>query len=345
VPGLHRNLLLVAAVCLGLLPRQTAGQGLPWLTGPALQRQLAEPVGVNWSAVPLRDAATTLSTKHRVALLIDRRVDPDQRLDLTLNDVPLEQTLTALAHRGRAGITRLPALVYLGPPETALRLRAAVELVRQQVRGLGESRGKLLLESRPLRWPDLASPRDVLTELAHGAGLTVSGMEQIPHDLWAAADLPALPLYERLLLVSVQYDLVPLADAAGHAVVLTPLPDRLPAVPEEAAATAAPGKSPRSTAKTRPAAGKTTSGKAEKRFTLKQTKGPVGPLLEQLGQRLGVEMRIDADALRRAGVALDQTVTVSVTDATLDELLHAVVDPAGMTFRREGTTIYIEPRP
>jgi len=44
-------------------------------------------------------------------------------------------------------------------------------------------------------------------------------------------------------------------------------------------------------------------------------------------------------------VALDQTVTVSVTDATLDELLHAVVDPAGMTFRREGTTIYIEPRP
>lgn len=53
-----------------------SGPATPWLTGPALARQLAEPVAVvQWSGTRLRQVVQGISANSRVAILLDRRVD------------------------------------------------------------------------------------------------------------------------------------------------------------------------------------------------------------------------------------------------------------------------------
>jgi hypothetical protein len=59
---------------------------------------------------------------------------------------------------------------------------------------------------------------------------------------------------------------------------------------------------------------------------------------------LQVELRIDEESLRRAGITLDQVVSVSVTDATAEELLEKLLAPAGCTLRRDGRTWVVGPK-
>ena len=79
----------------------------------------------------------------------------------------------------------------------------------------------------------------------------------------------------------------------------------------------------------------------KKRFTVREAKGPVGALINQLAGQLKLEVRVDRKALEQAGISLDQRVTFSVADATVDELLQAVLKPAGLTFRRDGRILEI----
>ena len=64
----------------GLLAASTWAEGPFWATGRALQEQLAAPVSVIWEGNPLRPAMMNLSRTQHVAILIDRRVDPGQKL-------------------------------------------------------------------------------------------------------------------------------------------------------------------------------------------------------------------------------------------------------------------------
>ena len=74
-------------------------------------------------------------------------------------------------------------------------------------------------------------------------------------------------------------------------------------------------------------------------------KGQLGRVLDQLAARLELELRIDREALQQAGISLDAPVSFSVKNATIDELLEAVLAPAGCTFRREGKVVEIRPAP
>ena len=70
---------------------------------------------------------------------------------------------------------------------------------------------------------------------------------------------------------------------------------------------------------------------------------PLGPVLDELKQRLGLELHIDDAALERAEISLDRLVTFSVEQATLDELFAAALKPAGLTFRRREKSFDIFP--
>jgi hypothetical protein len=82
---------------------------------------------------------------------------------------------------------------------------------------------------------------------------------------------------------------------------------------------------------------------AFKRFTLTVAGQPIGPLLEQLVPQLNLELKIDAQALRQAGVSLEQRVSFSVKNATVDELLQAALKNTGLKFVRRENIVQIEP--
>jgi hypothetical protein len=373
---------MTAAACLVLLlalpTASAAGAGVSWRTGPALDAELQSPIDLSLSEAPLRKALCDLSLRWRVAIYIDRRIDPGRLLKVDVRDLPLEDALRQIAQTHRLGLTFLGPVAYFGPPQAAARMRTVVELRREELRRLPGRAAKKFLRAEPIRWGDFATPRDLLTQMAAENELTIVGLEQIPHDLWAAADLPPLTLVERLTLVLGQFDYTFSAEHAGQRVRLLPLGDNVallrsyasPGDPQQTAkrwAARVPGakiqvqeswilvrglleEQEQIAALAHPAAAKPAAARGartarpraeEKRFTVPKSRGRLEFLLQEYAKRLGVELRIDREALQRAGVSLDQVVSFSVTEATVDELFQAIAAAAHCTCRRVGEAIEI----
>lgn len=356
--------------------------GGAWLTGEAFRARLDAVIPkVFWSGVPLRTVIRSLSSSQRIAILMDRRVDPEQPVDLTLDEVTVQTLLERITQPRELGWTPLGPVIYLGPAETAAILRTLSALRHDDVAKLPASAAAVFRRSEPLVWEDFATPRDVLGQLAQSVGIQIKGLDRVPHDLWAAADLPALPWVDRVTLVAAQFDLTFRIGAEGRLIELTPLPERVAVVrrypggrdPQRLAqqwAELVPDSqvkvvggdvwvrgliedherlAPVSGSKARVppkrwAASRATAGKRpEVRFTVQSAKGPLDRLVGELGQKLGMEVKIDREALARAGISPQQTVAFSVKDATVEELFEAVLSPAGCTFRREGNVIVVLP--
>jgi hypothetical protein len=307
-----------------------------WATGAAFQRQLAEPGTILWADNPLRPAIEGLSRARKVAVLIDRRVDPGQKLNISLKDMPLESALQAIARSRGLDVACLGSVVYLGPPSAAERLGVIAASLEQSLRRLPLATQRTYYRAKRLGWEDLATPRELLTDLAREGGLEIVGLEHVPHDLWAAADLPAMPLTGRLALIVVQFDLALKVTDRGRRIELVPLSETIRR--SDVAGS-------RSTPK--PA----TTAKAEPPATLEQTRidrisvtnKPLGPVLKQLANRLGFELRIDEKAIAVVGISLDQLVSVHLENATVDELLRQLLKPTRLTFHRRGRIVEIVP--
>jgi len=367
-------LALAAATLLGASAAGSFG-ATDWLTAARLQKQLSQPVGISWSGNPLRQALGSLSRTQHVAVLIDRRVDPGQKLDLQLGDLPLAAALHEIARSRQLDVSFLGPVAYFGPPRATSRLRTIAALRSEEILGLPAALQRKLLLPKRIAWDDFATPRDLLTQLAEQNELRIQGADRVPHDLWAAADLPPLSLVDRLTLILIQFDLTFQVDADGKTVTLIPVPDEValtrgyPGGPEPKATAekfallvpearievagqqvrvtglleaheriAAGGESPKSQTP-KP----TDQGFAQKRFTLRVQEKPAAAVLQGLAKELKLDLRIDRQALQEAGISLESPVSLSVKDATIDELLREVLKSTGSTFRRRGNVVEVFP--
>jgi hypothetical protein len=342
---LSRLRWIAAAIIAGALARGSAvdaADRVNWLTGAALQQQLAEPVDILWADNPLHQAMVRLSRACRVAILIDRRVDPGQKLDVSLRGVPLESALQTIARGRGLGVSRLGAVVYLGPLPAAERLPAVAAGFDKQVRLLPPAVQRRYHQLKALAWEDLATPRELLSQLGRQGGLEIANLEQAPHDLWAAADLPPLSLVDRLTLVAIQFDLTFHVTANGSRLELVPAPGGsygpskdLQPTPQRDRGLAGP-RVPASGRTVKPAGG-------QDRFQIDVREKPLGPVLRQLADRLDLDLRIDQQAIRTAGISLDQRVSVHLQNATVDEILGGLLRDTGLSFHRRQRVIEIVP--
>jgi hypothetical protein len=170
------------------------------LTGPALQRRLQDTIGISWSEMPLRRGVYDLCGRKQVAVLLDRRVDPGRKVSLSVGDAPLEDVLHEIAKSQELGLTFLGPVAYFGPPGVVVRLRSLAEMRREEIRRLPLAVAGTFLRLKSMQWNDLATPRELLGQLAEEAQVSVSGLERVPHDLWAGAALPPLAWIDRLTL-------------------------------------------------------------------------------------------------------------------------------------------------
>jgi hypothetical protein len=236
------------------------------------------------------------------------------------------------------GLGRLGPVLYLAPPPAAQRLRPLAAALDRAVRQLPAASQRKFLRIQPLAWEDLATPRELLGELARQNGLEIDGLERVPHDLWAAADLPPLSLVERLTLIAAQFDLGFTIAAGGGRLELGPMPDDLPALPADRRPLSAGHATSKSSA-AQPAP----SLERVRIQRLSVRAKPLGPVLRQLAERLGLELKIDEQAIGRAGISLDQRVSVLVENATVDQLLHELLKSTGLKFQRRQNVVEITP--
>ena len=351
------------------------------LTGTALKRQLAQPVHVTWSGMPLRQGLRNLCHAQQVGVLIDRRVDPGQKLELQLDGVPLKAALSEIAGSRRLGVCFFGPLVYFGPAAASSQLRTLAVMCREQVDRLPPTLGRKFLSARPMAWNDFATPRELLGRLARESGfqLRLLGLDRVPHDLWAAAELPSLSLIDRLTLVAIQFGLTFEISPDGRTVTLVPVPaevglvrsypggrtpkataQRLAAIVphaqvkvvgdrvyvtgllEEHERLSSPGPSPPGPVQ----GGQPPAALAIERVRVDEVTiedQPVGGVLQSLAGQLKLELRIDRPALQRAGISLSQRISVHAKNVSVDELLREVIRSTRLKYERRGNVVEIGP--
>jgi hypothetical protein len=369
LPGLAVTLLLRPAL-------RAADSQVAWLTGEKLRVALDQKIGVTWANIPLRRALTSLSKSRQVAIILDRRVDPDQKIELTFDDVPLDIALKRIAERAKIGVGQVGSVFYFGPEVSARRIRTLSVLAHEELRKLPAAVRLRLLQLRPWGWDEATAPRDLLDGLALQCDVKFEGLDRIPHDLWAASDLPPLIFTDRLTLVASQFDLTFHFSADGETVKLVDVPETVAtvhayAIPSDPAQVAmilqklrevlpdakfevvdrklvVRGRSEdqefvETYLSGRTARTVTVVPGAKKVYQLSIVM-PVGKLVKTLGPRLDLDVRIDEAAIDAAGLSLKKEVKVDVKDASADQLLTAVLAPAGLTFDRQGRVVKVHPK-
>ncbi|HPM84936.1 MAG TPA: hypothetical protein PLF81_29740 [Candidatus Anammoximicrobium sp.] len=342
-----------------------------WKAGAEFDSQLALPTKVRWAgAHTLRGVLASLADNQRVAIFLDRRVDPDQPVALATEEVPLRDLVQRLAEHLKLGVGRVGPVLYLGPSETAQVLGTVAALKQEADLALPSALRSKLRRTETLSWPELATPRDLIVRLAADAGLQVDGLEQVPHDLWPQGELPPLNFPQAMSLIlagfGLTFDYAPEGSAirlhalpakasitrriptrGSPALVATEIRRRFPGVPftieggylvvdstievADAIGRLLDGSSVRP----KPPA----AAKGEKRYTLRKTTAPLGAVADAVAKQAGLELRFDP----RAQDLRDKIVWIEVQDATLDQLLQILLEPAGLTYRIDQQTLEIRP--
>ena len=368
--------VLAVATLAGVFPAIAVGAD-NWLVSAALQKQLSREISVVWADTPLRRALDGLSQTKRVAVLIDRRVDPDQKVDLKLDNVPLATALRDVALSCDMGVSIVKAVAYFGPPRVTGQIRTIAALRTEEVRQLPPAVTRKFLLPKRFAWDDFATPGELLQRLADENRLTLQGLDRVPHDLWAGADLPPLSLVERLTLIAIQFDLTFEVSPDGQTVRLIPMPDKVALVrsypggsnPQATAKNYAehlPGTEvkvvdgqvyikglledhERITALNRPSQRpvRSPAGDVAKILiaSVSFKNAPVGEVFKKLAldPNLKLDFRIDHQALKKAGISLEQRISVDVKNVTVDELLREVVKNCSLKYVRRGRVVEIGP--
>jgi hypothetical protein len=364
-------LAALPALAAVLVPLRCPAQDVVWKTGPLLRRQLESPVSITWASRPLRDGLHNLSTHPdiRVAMFLDRRIDPELRVDLSVKDLPLEQALRQLAKSARMGVCMIGPVAYFGPEPATGRLATRTAALDEAISKLDPAVRRNLGAVRKWQWDELATPRDLVKQLAEEASVEVEEIDSIQHDLWPAADLPPLSWTDRLSLVLAGFDLSFEVTDGGAQVALIPMPEAetvrrsyrlvgemvknadrigalLPDVQQDRRgnllvvdATLEQHELIGRVLRGEPLEGAASTPLDKQTYTISAMNQSVGALVRKLAERMEVEVKFD----RRASAALRVIVSVDLKDASFDELMRAVLDPAGLTYRLEGRTLEILP--
>jgi hypothetical protein len=382
-PKIVCTVSLCGLICLiGLTGLPASAQWSPadesktrWNSGKRLQDELARSGNCLWQDTPLRTALESFSGARKVALVIDRRVDPGQLLDLQLTGATGAYLLARVAQERDLGFCLFGPVVYFGPHSATDRIRTVAQLNREELRGLPSDVVKKFQTSKPAAWGDLAMPRELLSELGVRNGFEILGLDHIPHDLWAAADLPPLSVSDRLTLILMQFDLTFNVAQDGSSITLVPVAER-PVVVRNYPGGRQPDEVvkrwsqlvPESRFKivkgrvyvqgrledheqiseslrpsSRKAADTPPPGLEQMRFTTATSNQPLEKVLTHFSAQLQLQLVLDRTAFESAGVSLDQLVSFSVKDATFEQLMNAVVEPAGCSWRRERNVLEVRP--
>lgn len=200
-------LLAVMTLSAGLVMAQPSKQ-LNDLTGSKLQDQLRKPISVSWSGVSYRDSLMNLARSQQVAVFLDRRVDPDQVVEFSAENIPVGEIFYQIADRTNCGICWLDDVAYVGPKVAVARLVVYRERLLQQTNRFPEGMRKRLRKTGKFDCPRLSEPGELLAASLGELGIELHG-QKLPHDLWPGYSLDSVRAIDRLIMLSYGFDRLP----------------------------------------------------------------------------------------------------------------------------------------
>ncbi len=329
-----------------------------WRTGAAFDEFSKSPISVSWQHAELRSHLMHFARSQQLAIVIDRRVDPNQRLDLTVKNVSIEQFLLRIAQATGTKFCRFGDCYYLGPPRNAERLLGINAILAS-----GRQRKQTVLSrSEVMSWPNLSTPKEVLERLAMENDLEINDVDRIEHDLMYELNLPPMRLDMRLALLLSQFDCWFKQNKSSKTISIIAPPKALKASLRmtgydadkellqrlrETAPTCKVTKTKRAITITGPTQELEMARNVviesfepemrsleEKRFQLK-VENKRGLILKSVAEQLALEVEVAEDCQS----ILEDIVTVQVKDATVEELLDAILRDTNCRYSQDGQTL------
>lgn len=303
-------------------------------TGERTAAGMDAAVHATWTGLPLREWAARATTLAGRPVILDRRIDPDVPVAHTARGETLREVLAVVAASAGGVVEELARTVRIVPAAAAGR---AIAADRDRVKGMAALPASLrtvIAVRRAWRWPAGATPRDLVEAAAADAGIVIQDVEAIPHDHFPAADLPPLPLGDRLDLVLAHFDRrvvwQPEPGGAAGRIAMIDVDPAPPAVGEGG------DQPPRRKAPPR----RTVTVRDE--FTLR-LEAPLDQALAAICGRLGLTLDLDAAGLADRGIAPGEIVRAEVERASRRELLDALLIPVGLAWKIEGDRLRVFP--
>lgn len=352
------------------------------LAGKPFEAALDQKIGRAWTGQDghtLRDVVRQLADSQRISIVLDRRIDPTQSIELTLPPTPLREIVSALARKVDGGMSVVGNVVYVGPTDSAKKLRTLVEIRNAERTKLNSSawrnRPASLTQPKTFVWQELERPRDMLKEVADKFKIEIDGLEKLPHDLWTKTSLPQVTATEALSLLLVQFgstfEFVP----NRTAIRIVPIPERVfversypvlansPVILDAARKQFPDVELEQSGAKLiargtveqqadiatwlKPGNQKTSKPPEktlrERRFTLKQKNAAVGDVIKTF-TNFGVKIEYDPTQFADAGISLDQKIDIDEKDVPAEKLFRKLFEPLGIEVTIDGETVRLKPK-
>ena len=341
-----------------------------------LPYQLNRRLTAAWQGQEIGTVLERIATSQDVAIWLDRRVDPQQQIEVRVSDAPLAGVLDQLSAPHELGWSSLGAIIYVGPRESASELATLAEISKYSLSRVPATVRERWLATAPAEWPGLSEPRELLTTWLETAGVQLANPDAVSHDLWNARTLPPVSLLDKVVLVLVGYDqtceispngqscrIVPITrpvvitksyEAGRHTRELLAEFKENPTVSinrkgsgvaitgrwedHERVAAILAGTSSENQRQRQP-----TVREDQKVFSLRLENQPVGKVIDQLANQLGLSVSWNQELLSRPIDPRTTLVSCNVSNGNLPKLLESVLSPAGFEFVLKDKTLEILP--
>ncbi len=350
-------------------------------TGSRFQSELERPLSGSWSNVELRDVLNKISRDRRIAILLDRRIDPTVELPINITNRTLRQGLQDIALLSDAETCIAEPVVYVAPAAVTRRLRTLIELRSNELHAadvkIPEERLFELSKRHRFSWLNLDTPSEILRSIADRYRLHLINPELVPHDLWPGNTLPDTNAAEALSLILNQLDLTFRWLDRGQGIELGTIPEqiwiekryRVKGRTADEATKLIIQRWPkidiqpkgselvvRGLLEEHEAVAAILTGSSlkkptiitgpapirQRQFTLKVERVPVRALMKKL-EESDIAFEYDAVQLKAAGVDLDQAIGLEVEKASADEFFKAVFEPLKLVVEIDNLTVKLTP--
>ncbi|WP_437187172.1 hypothetical protein SH668x_000557 [Planctomicrobium sp. SH668] len=347
--------------------------------GVEFAKVINRPLLLSRDFTPLRALLQSISKDRNVAILLDRRIDPQFLISSNIQSEFLDTGLNELLKPVPAEVVTTGDTLFVTTPDNAAEIRTRIALAEQELRKnkkIPATRQAELLSRTSLRWNDLDSPREILSGTAARDRVTIENPEAIPHDLVAAGSVTSGSLATRLLILLSQYDLefewvngeklriVPQTLGPRieqeHAyrgkkkqevldLIQKQIPDaKFSALSDRVKVTTTLDHHDQLAIElgNRPARKVTGSlidtALSKRQFTIKIVNRPFSELIDKLSEQ-GIEFDRHEALTKEANIDLNQAISLELSKASIDDLLTTACEQLGLAYQIDGMHIDLYP--
>ncbi len=185
---------LLAVSGLAAPPKKKANR-----SGPAGKVDWAGEVRFDFQEMPLREAFALFAETEGFAFFLDRRVDTEIPVTLSVDSKPLFAAMSELARSAGLDAVRVgSSILYVGPAGSGGELLLLTAAHRGELSALE-------LRYTPSKNEGVLFPSDLLNDAADQIGASWSGLGSMPFDCWRADELAPLSYRELFSLVLIGY--------------------------------------------------------------------------------------------------------------------------------------------